>query len=89
MYSNSDEIFESFSDEQKEEYYKNFKLDNDPRVTKIGDFLRRTSLDEIPQLANVLKSVALVSFKLKSGAMVPRGNMLEGVWAIIKLEFRN
>ena len=55
MYSNSDEIFESFSDEQKEEYYKNFKLDNDPRVTKIGDFLRRTSLDEIPQLANVLK----------------------------------
>ena len=55
MYSNSDEIFESFSDEQKEEYYKNFKLDNDPRVTRIGDFLRRTSLDEIPQLANVLK----------------------------------
>ena len=55
MYSNSDEIFESFSDEQKEEYYKNFKLDNDPRVTKIGDFLRRTSLDEIPQLINVLK----------------------------------
>ena len=50
MYSNSDEIFESFSDEQKEEYYKNFKLDNDPRVTKVGDFLRRTSLDEIPQL---------------------------------------
>ena len=55
MYSNSDEIFDSFSDEQKEEYYKNFKLDNDPRVTKIGDFLRRTSLDEIPQLINVLK----------------------------------
>ena len=55
MYSNSDEIFESFSDKQKEEYYKNFKLDNDPRVTKVGDFLRRTSLDEIPQLINVLK----------------------------------
>ncbi len=55
MYSNSDEIFDSFSDEQKEEYYKNFKLDNDQRVTKVGDFLRRTSLDEIPQLINVLK----------------------------------
>ena len=55
MYSNANEIFESFTSEQKEEYYKNFKLDNDPRVTKIGDFLRRTSLDEIPQLANVLK----------------------------------
>ena len=54
MYSNSDEIFESFSDEQKEEYYKNFKLDNDPRVTKVGDFLRRTSIDELPQLINIL-----------------------------------
>ena len=43
MYSNSNEIFDTFTDEQKEEYYKNFKLDNDPRVTKIGDFLRRTS----------------------------------------------
>ena len=31
------------------------------------------------QSAKVLKSVALVSFKLKSGAIVPRGNMLEGV----------
>ena len=54
MYSNSDEMFESFSDEQKEEYYKNFKLDNDPRVTKVGDFLRRTSIDELPQLINIL-----------------------------------
>lgn len=54
MYQNSQEIFENFTKEQKEEFYKNFKLENDPRVTKIGDFLRRSSLDELPQLINIL-----------------------------------
>lgn len=55
MYENSDEIFNNFTEEQKREYYINFKLDNDPRITKVGKFLRETSLDELPQLVNILK----------------------------------
>lgn len=39
----------------REEYEKGAKFKNDPRVTHIGDFLRKTSIDELPQLFNVLK----------------------------------
>ena len=39
----------------KEEYEKNKKLNNDPRITKIGRFIRRYSIDELPQLLNILK----------------------------------
>lgn len=58
MVSNASEVLETLlasNPALREEWDAHQKLANDPRITKIGNFLRKTSLDELPQLFNILK----------------------------------
>lgn len=81
--------------------WPDFKITNDPRITRVGKFLRRTSLDELPQLFNVLKGeMSLVgprptsfgpeTYKLWHTSRLDVMPGLTGLWQIIgraQLEF--
>lgn len=56
MVPNADKILEEIlkDPETNEKYKKNMKLENDPRITKVGKIIRKTSIDEMPQFINVL-----------------------------------
>lgn len=58
MVVNADEKLKKYlaeNEEARKEYKKYKKLKKDPRITKVGEFIRKTSIDEFPQFINVLK----------------------------------
>ncbi len=55
MVINAEEKLSQLSDDERAEFAKDFKLKRDPRITRVGHFIRQTSVDELPQLFNVLR----------------------------------
>ncbi len=55
MKKNADKLEDMLTPEQLEQYRREYKIDNDPRITRVGNFLRKTSLDELPNVWSIFK----------------------------------
>ena len=88
MCMNADEKLAKYLEENEEarkEYKKYKKLKDDPRITKLGKFIRKTSIDELPQLINCLKGdMDLVSVRPYLHREIK--DMGEAYWTIIKVK---
>jgi len=82
----------------RDEWQRTFKLVNDPRVTPIGRWLRRSSLDELPQLVNVLRGdmglvgprpITLVELRLYGPARWQYLSVLPGMTGLWQVSGRN
>ncbi len=98
MHTNADEQLKILLEKHPDilqEWSKNRKLKKDPRITKMGQILRRTSLDELPQLWNVLKgdlslvgprpviqAELLAFYKSKTAKILSVRPGLTGLWQV-------
>ena len=102
MVGNAEEVLEKAlldDDFLRAEWEQNCKLRNDPRVTRIGKLLRRTSLDELPQVLNVLAGqMSLVGPRplpnyhheqLTEAARAPRARVLPGITGLWQVSGRS
>ena len=55
MQKNAESLLAELSEAEKKEFARNYKLKKDPRITRVGRFIRRTSIDELPQFWNVIR----------------------------------
>jgi Undecaprenyl-phosphate galactose phosphotransferase WbaP len=88
MFQNADLVLEHYLDEHpelQEEWKRDHKLRYDPRVTRIGRFLRKTSLDELPQLWNVIRGdMSLVGPRPIVEAEIEKYGHYYGLYTMVK-----
>ena len=100
MHPEAKDILENLlikDDKLKKEFEETHKLKNDPRITIIGKFLRKTSLDELPQLINVLKKEMSIvgprplpkniENKIKKSIKIKRRKILPGITGMSQINY--